>query len=783
VREYKILKSSLKFIVDTEEAEGIRHGSVENATDKSHDVSSVGVNNHAVSNLEATLNDIDQLGLEPDPGSRILTETPLLDDSSMINLPFADIDHQSFFGSGASAESVKSEVIQQPFDVVDGTTLYYETDGKHADSDLHLPQVQPTVTTSDSPSKSVEVMGTDSVEKVTLETQPQEVKVTETVRQTELESDEKRTESIFVVDKIETESVTGKGKEFVVQHKREAQNIEHKSVDSIDKTEREAEVVEDLKQIIDEPMKEMGIKTEESEKYGEEEDEEDMYDDGDGDDDDDDDDDDEEEEDKDTEEEVSEEVAELPSTDVQKTVEEMKSMNITDASSQPSDVDTLKFKDEGTVHLSLETDTNVNDILVDNSKADGPNLQESTNDVLLQDELPENLTDLYETSKEVTTDKPSALAFSTLLPASESKNANQTGSNVGSAEELEHTQTGETHENAEGSGLNEEVDTHQESADTENLLSNDQNVEGKEVISGSGEIINSVDGNPEDISENLKKQNIHFYPELVSNKNTDYNSEISSEAEGEINSNLYEEHHTDSTQEATETTTTTSSEEQYYEVTLHESSTEETPTTASTFISEEPLLPVEGTKLMSEEEGIIKLGGLFSDLTNTLSAGIRALTSVFGGSSSDSHISEVISEVNETEQDVGTEGNTHTDKADDTNMKKEMGDTGWPSVFGDLNTEHVASGNHLNKEEEEKCKLNFSLFLLLHNVIKMFAKENKLYKQKFSKSPDDLQMGITSKRKTFVFSDHYHNLKIQTFCQKPEQLIRITILCCFSNHA
>jgi hypothetical protein len=732
VREYRILQSSLKFVVDTEEAEGIRHGSVNNATDKSHDVSSVGVNNHAVSNLEATLNDIEQSGLEPDPGPGILTETPLLGDSSMINLPFADIDHSSFFGSGALAEPVKSEVIQQPFEVVDGTTLYYETDGKHADSNLHLPQVQPTVTTSDSPSKSVEVMGTDSIEKVTLEAQPLEVKVAETVRKTERESDEKRTESIFVADKIETESVTGNGKESVVQHKHEEQNIEHKSVDSIDKTEREAEVVEDMKQIIEEPMKEMGIKTEESEKYGEEEDEEDMYDDGD-------DDDDEEEDDEDTEEEVSEEVAELPSADVRKTVEEMKSMNITDASSQQSDVDTLKFKDQGTVHLSLETDTNVNDVSVDNSKADGPNLQESRNDVLLQDELPENLTDLYETSKEVTTDKPSALGFSTLLPASESKNADQTGSNVGSTEELEHTQIGETHENAEGSGLNEEVDTHQESADAENLLSNDQSVEGKEVISGSGEIINPVDGNPEDISENQKEQNVHVYPELASDKNTDYNLEILSEAEGEINSNLYEEPHTDSTLEAT---TTTSSEEQYYEVPLHEPSSEETSTTASTFTSDELLLPVEGTKLMSVEEGIIKLGGLFSNIPNSLSAGIGALTSVFGGLSSDLHISEVISEVSETEQDVGTERNTHTDKAEDTSVKKEMGDTGWPSVFGDLNTEHVASGNHhLNREEEveeeEKCKLNFSLSLLLHNAIKMFAKENNLHKQQFSKRLTD----------------------------------------------
>jgi hypothetical protein len=88
------------------------------------------VNSHAESNLEATLNDIEQSGLEPDPGSRILTETLLLNDSSMINLAFAHVGHQSFFRCGASAEPLESEVIQQSFKVIDGTTLYYENDGK-----------------------------------------------------------------------------------------------------------------------------------------------------------------------------------------------------------------------------------------------------------------------------------------------------------------------------------------------------------------------------------------------------------------------------------------------------------------------------------------------------------------------------------------------------------------------------------------------------------------------------------------------------------------------------
>jgi hypothetical protein len=47
-------------------------------------------------------------------------------------------------------------------------------------------------------------------------------------------------------------------------------------------------------------------------------------------------------------------------------------------------------------------------------------------------------------------------------------------------------------------------------------------VEGKEVTDVSGEIIQSVDDNPEDISENLKKGNVTVHPELVSDKVTYY---------------------------------------------------------------------------------------------------------------------------------------------------------------------------------------------------------------------------------------------------------------------
>jgi hypothetical protein len=199
---------------------------------------------------------------------------------------------------------------------------------------------------------------------------------------------------------------------------------------------------------------------------------------------------------------VREETTELPSTDVQKTVDEVKSVNIADASSQPSYVDGMKLQDQDNLHLSFETNTNINDVSVDNSNADGPNLQESVKYVPLEVELPGNLTDVYEICKEFATDKPFALAHSTPLPASENQNtyvdADQTEFSLEVHEELEHTEIGEIHENdteTEGSAQDKQVDTHRGNANTEGLLSSDHSVEGKEVIFGGGEIINSVVGN------------------------------------------------------------------------------------------------------------------------------------------------------------------------------------------------------------------------------------------------------------------------------------------------
>jgi hypothetical protein len=742
VREYKILKSSLKFVVNAEEAESIRNISVKNVTDKSlNNVSIVEVNNDETSNLEATLNDVEQSGLEPEHGSGLLTETPSLDDSSTINLPFADMGLLSFSGSGVSAEPIEGETppshegITQPFQVVYGTTVYYDTDGEQTESKLPLQQVQPTFTSLSSlpsvvpeqksklsnqppsvpsiqvgePSMSVEFVSVDNVEKVMLETQHVEVTEAETVEEKENESEERtELESELFADKKEADSVTDADVESVVEHKQEAENIEKKYVESIDETKREAEAEGKKEEITKEPVKELVVETEGSEEY----DEEDLEDE------------DEDDEDEEVEEEVSKEVTESPSTDTkeQEPLEQVKAINVGDALAQPADADTSKLEDQGVVHLTPETDTNINDASVNNTEADGLNLQADD----LKD-VSEKLTDLSETSKEVAIDESSTLEYKAPLPVSESQDvyayADQTER---SADELEHTKIREAHAvltEVEGSGVKEQESMQQVSAETENPLhsiAGDKSVERKDVIDDSGEEIKSVHGSDylEDTSADVKTQYVNVHPELMSDKITDNNSEISSEMMGEIKSNLSEEPHIDSIQEQTEITTASSEEEEEYDEVPP--SAEEVSTATTTYPSEELLVPVEGSESVSEQEGIVEnSGGLFSGMTDTLSAGIGVLTSMFGDSSSDLNVLEVPEEVNESKLEVTTEEIPHTGEAEEMNRKREGRDAVWSSLWGVSTTEHttVASRNHhLNEEREGKCKLNLILFLLLHRV-------------------------------------------------------------------
>lgn len=765
VREYKVLKSSLEFLVNTEESENVRDSSWERVADKSLKNASSSVNIHETSNLDTILNDVEHSGLEPDPGSGIQTSTPSLDDSAVSNLPITDVRHPPSFGSGVSAEPIESEKspnpegTRQPFEVVDGTTLYHETDGKLTESNLHLPQVQPTSITSGSlpsvvpemksksdherasdppfqlpePSASTGDGGGDSAEDVTLEGQLLEKKEEATVVKVDHISDERKTESLSVVDKKEADSVTGTELTSVEEHKQEAENVEHKYVSSVDVTESKTKVIEDKKEeIIEEPHMAPDRESEGNEEDDKEEDEEDEYDD---------------EEDEDIEEEVNEEVAQLPSTgnDAQKLVE---AVNTADGLRKPADSDALKVEDQGIVQPTLETDTNMNSVFIKNSKVDDLNLQENAEVPLVQVQLPENITDSYKPSKEVATDEPSTLEHPS-LPASERQdaydNANQTESSVGSVEELEgKTQESVTEE--EGSGTNEHLETQQAVADTgdqlHSLAGDDKPMERKEVIDDSSEVRRSVPGSdyPEYNSGSLKTQFGTVHPEHALDKIADYNSELSSELKGEVKSNLSEEPYADSMQEEIAAATAASSEEEYYGVPIYGSSAEESSTTVPTSVSEEPLVPVEGSDLVSNEPS----GGLLSGIMDTLSAGIGVLKSMFGGSSADSRIAEVPEEVNESNPNVVTESIPHKDQAEDVNTKR---DAGWSSSWGGPDQGHIVTGSgndNLNEEKERMCKLNSFNLCLLHSFIKNLQIVNKFHgPQNVSESPDSVQTRVT----------------------------------------
>ena len=731
VREYKILKSKLEFIVNTEESENVTDSSGERVTDKSLKNISNSVNIHETSNLKTILSDAEHSGLEPDPGSGIQTATPSLDDSAVSNLPITDVGYLPFSGSGVSAEPIEGdkspnyESNSQPFEVVDGTTLYHESDGKQTESNLRLLQVQPTSTTSSSlpsvvpenkpkpdhetasvlpsqilePSASTGDEGGDSAEHVIVEGHLLENKKEATVVTVEQELDERKTESVSVVDKKETDSVTGKEVTSVDEHKQEAENVEHMYISSVDETKSKTKVIEDMEEIIEEPHMALDRESQGNEEDDKEEDEEDEYDD---------------EEDED-EEEVNEEVAQLPSTgiDAQKLVEEVEVVNTVDDATKPAYSDALKVEDRGIVQPTLETDTNTNGVFIKNNEADDLNLQENAEIPLVQVQVPENITDSYKPSKEVATDEPSTLEHPS-LPAAERQNvddnAKQTESSVGGVKELEGSQIGEVHESVtegEGSGINEHLETQQEGASTGDKLhsraGDDKPVEGKEVIDDS-KVIRSVPGSdyPEYIPGSLKSQFGNVHPELAFDKIADYNSELSSELKGEVKYNVSEEPYTDSTQEEIATTTAASSKEEYYGVPIYGSSAEETSTTVPTLISEEPLVPVERSDLVSNEPS----GGLLSSITDTLSAGIGVLTSMFGGSSADTLVAEVPEEVNESNPDVVTESFLHIDQAEDMNTKR---DGGWSSPWGGPDQGHIVTGSgndNLNEEKERMCKLN-----------------------------------------------------------------------------
>ncbi|PSN55060.1 hypothetical protein C0J52_04113 [Blattella germanica] len=154
VREYRILKKTLPYEVDTGETENDISINNANVTDTASTIlSSIESNRNIVTNEKAGLNtDDSKLNLNGESeGDNTLSKTPALGKTSF----FADVTFPSFAGSGVSAETIDSDNgpnpkdIPQPFEVVDGTTLYYDTDGSQTKSDAILPTVtapsQPSV--------------------------------------------------------------------------------------------------------------------------------------------------------------------------------------------------------------------------------------------------------------------------------------------------------------------------------------------------------------------------------------------------------------------------------------------------------------------------------------------------------------------------------------------------------------------------------------------------------------------------------------------------------------
>ncbi|KAJ9598424.1 hypothetical protein L9F63_010899, partial [Diploptera punctata] len=130
VREYKILKSPLTHIVDTEFKEDRKE------IEKQEDSKSP---QNTTPTISSSLNKNADI-LKSDEGSG---KTPSLEDASLKYSVFPDVTF-SFPGSGVSAEPLESETppkledISQPYEVIDGTTLSYDTDGSQSETKVPL---------------------------------------------------------------------------------------------------------------------------------------------------------------------------------------------------------------------------------------------------------------------------------------------------------------------------------------------------------------------------------------------------------------------------------------------------------------------------------------------------------------------------------------------------------------------------------------------------------------------------------------------------------------------
>ena len=125
--------------MDTEETEIEKNEFSEDPTNTTPSLSgSLEINKNVISNTETTT-------LKSDEGSG--TKTPSLD---VISMRHADAGFYSFSGSGVSAEPLESETapkpeeITHPYELIDGTTIYYDTDGSQSETKDTIPQTLST---------------------------------------------------------------------------------------------------------------------------------------------------------------------------------------------------------------------------------------------------------------------------------------------------------------------------------------------------------------------------------------------------------------------------------------------------------------------------------------------------------------------------------------------------------------------------------------------------------------------------------------------------------------
>ncbi|XP_069704271.1 transport and Golgi organization protein 1-like isoform X2 [Periplaneta americana] len=762
VREHNIFKSDLLHILDTESSEN-QNSSTENVTNDSPAATSIKGEKQGVSDVETTLEDVEHSGIEPCPASEILYKTPSLADLSHFNLPFADISLPSFPGSGVSAESVENETpsnfdgVSQPYEVVDGTTLFYDTDGGQSELKTSS-QVQPTQTTASlEPSASPEqpakhethpttippvvtdeppdiskenviVEGTvKSVDEDEADVEgsagriyqlisnlmseesgsAEEETKDETIEKSNSGSDDKILNGNDVGSKKAAEGKETEYSDFekktepIFDHKEESESVKHSmETTPISPSKMESESVpeskgetysvtepDQRKKVIFEKMSESVKDTENQDIIGEPLTEQTENEDDIEEEDDDFEDDDEEEEDDELDDEESEEVTVSPDSIIKKEI----------IPEQLQSVDTIGTTKESADKEELENGTSsVPSTNVDMPLKMSDDMEGSSKEVLHEFEMPENVTEEKNTLEETETSRSFISDHTILEPVLENQAEKVNDTSVESAEET--TDSREVIIQSEESDSSKQEDAIEINSDSLNVIHSVQSDEAnKEILNEKDETIQGSDF-PEDIYEKVKSLNSEHDTKHAFNLD---NMSSQSQEESTTETSSDEQSH-GSVHDHSEIVTEPS-DGNYYEVPPYESSTEET----STFMPDDVTQHIVSGEVTSEDTSEPS-GGIFSGITDSLSAGLGSITSIFS-SSPDANVAEEAEEMNEST----TEKIQETQEEKEMSRKRDVRDAAWSSLWGSPTNEHVTMGSrnqHLDEEMDIKssaCKVNY----------------------------------------------------------------------------